>query len=756
MKRIFSLILFVLIVNSCISKEDKKTEVLDITPYPQHVTINSNSKIALPYYHYKADMPLEALQDLEQYLKEYPLPLKNVSDSDSLKANIHLNITDHKKFPNNESYELFITKHGEIIINAPEYSGIFYGLQTVAQLAAEDSLPMVSIRDYPRFKWRGMHLDVSRHFYDIKFIKKQLDALSHYKINYFHWHLTDGAGWRIEIPAYPRLTEIAAWRGESDWKEWWFGAPDSVSGEVKNNRRYRSQGSPGAYGGYYTAEDVREVLEYARLRNITIVPEIEMPGHSEEVLVAYPELSCSGEPYKNSDFCVGNEETFTFLENVLSYIIELFPSEYIHIGGDEAGKGAWKLCDKCQERMKSEGLKDVDELQSYLIHRIEKFINSKGRKLLGWDEILQGGLAPNATVMSWRGTEGGIAAAKSGHDVVMTPGGYCYLDAYQADPETQPEAIGGFLPLEKVYSFDPVPSAKIRKHILGVQGNVWTEYMPTYSHTEYMIYPRILAIAEVGWTKTKNKSWDSFKKRVNHEVTALHEKGYNAFPLNDRPLSSQEVFKDHIMLSLHSERVPIEIRYTTDGSEPTLNSPLYTNSIRVKDSLFIKAALFYKDSPIGESVSINVDFHKGIGKKATYLTRIYPDYAAGGEKALVDGLLGGKGYGDGRWQGFCPNEMEVVIDLGRLQKIHRVKANFMQMIGPGIFFPSKVEVYGSENGIDFTLLGEQLCSVPVDFQGALFQIFGWEGDKTELRYVKFAARQNGKGGFVFTDEIIIQ
>ena len=381
-----------------------------------------------------------------------------------------------------ESYILSVTpKH--ILIQASSGAGLFYGIQTLLQLSQLSgtgySIVSVEVQDTPRFAYRGMMLDVSRHFFSKEFVKKQIDALAFYKLNRLHLHLTDAAGWRLEIKKYPLLTEFAAWRTDANWKKWWNGG-----------RKYLRFDEPGASGGYYTQDDMKEIIAYAQQHYITIIPEIEMPAHSEEVLAAYPQLSCSGEPYKNADFCVGNEETFTFLENVLTEVMELFPSEYIHVGGDEAGKAAWKTCPKCQKRMQDEHLSNVDELQSYLIHRIELFLNAHGRKLLGWDEILQGGLAPNATVMSWRGEEGGIAAVRSGHQAIMTPGQYCYLDSYQDAPYSQPEAIGGYLPLEKVYSYNPVSDSltvEQAKLVYGVQANLWAEYIPTPEHMEYMI-----------------------------------------------------------------------------------------------------------------------------------------------------------------------------------------------------------------------------------------------------------------------------
>ena len=694
---------------------------LYLIPYPNHITLQNGSYLMSPE----------------------EVPSITLLEKDTL-------------FLTPEDYRLTIGKEG-VAIEAPSEQGAFYAKQTLAQLCASApvrkdgrlSLPYLTISDSPRFPWRGMHLDVSRHFFSVAFIKKQLDALASYKINTFHWHLTDGAGWRLEIPGYPKLTQEAAWRPQARWKDWWT-----------QGRTYCTQDTPGAYGGYYTAEDVRDVLAYAAERHITVIPEIEMPGHSEEVLAVYPELACSGKPFVSSEFCIGNPATFRFLEDVLTYVMELFPSTYIHIGGDEANHEHWKHCPKCQALMKREGYTDVAQLQSHLIQHMDAFLTAHGRKLLGWDEILNGGLAPNATVLSWRGIQGGIAAAELGHDAVMSPGGYCYLDGYQADPETQPEAIGGFLPLEKAYSFDPAPdtlSHAVRQHILGLQGNVWAEYIPTPEHAEYMIYPRILALAEVGWSQPATKDWNSFNARVNEAVALLRAKGYNPYPLFDRPLTAQTVHaqEGYIEVTLYSERTAVDIRYTTDGSAPGATSARYQKPLRVIDSLLLQAQLFQKDQPVGPTIQLRTDYHKGIGKKAHYDTRIYPDYAAGGDTALTDGYRGGKGYGDGRWQGFCPNELDVTIDLGTIQPVKDVHAQFMQMVGPWIFFPSKVEVYASENGTDFKFLGEENCTVPIDREGALFRDFGWKGAPVNARYIRYVARQSEKRAFIFTDEIRI-
>ena len=441
------------------------------------------------------------------------------------------------------AYTLVIGKdHAEI--SAGGKAGALYGMQSLLQLIATQpggrSIPAGSITDKPRFSYRGMHLDVSRNFFPVSFVKKFIDLMAVYKMNTFHWHLTDGAGWRLEIKKYPALTQRAAWRTHAAWTDW-----------RAHGSRYSQECDPNAYGGYYTQEEAKDVVAYAARRGITVIPEIEMPGHSEEVLAVYPHLSCTGLPYKNSEFCLGNDSTFTFLEDVLDEVRAIFPSTYIHIGGDEASKKAWKSCPKCQQRIRTEKLKNEEELQSYAVRRMERYLVAHDRKLLGWDEILEGGLAPEATVMSWRGEKGGITAASEGHDVVMTPGGYCYFDAYQADPATEPKAIGGFLPLSKVYSYEPLPAAldaTKAKHVLGAQANIWTEYMPTTYQVEYMAFPRMLALAEVVWSPKEKRDWEDFKVRLQKHYGLLQKKAGELLP-PFLPASDQNAYrpakKDH-------------------------------------------------------------------------------------------------------------------------------------------------------------------------------------------------------------------
>ena len=584
-----------------------------------------------------------------------------------------------------EAYNIKVTSKG-ITVRASSEAGLFYAQQTLMQMTGNGKFKEIQccvIKDYPRFPYRGLHVDVSRHFRSVDFLKKQIDAMARFKMNRMHIHLTDAAGWRLQVDSYPRLTEFAAWRPQTTWKEWWAG-----------DRKYCEEETFGAYGGYYTKDDIRDLLEYAKLRHIEIIPEIEMPSHSEEVLAAYPELGCSSEAYKDSDFCVGNEAVFEFLESVLAEVIDLFPSEYIHIGGDEAGKQHWKTCPKCQQRMLEEGFESVDELQSYMIHRIEKFINSKGRKIIGWDEILDGGLAPNATVMSWRGTEGGIKAMSMGHDVIMSPGRYCYLDHTQDAPFREPESIGGYLPLDTVYVYEPVeasmPSDKIH-HLKGIQANLWAEYIVSDAHAEYMYWPRAFALAETAWSLPENKNIKDFRDRAGRALDAMKEDGYNVFDLENE----------------------------------------------------------YGERKLAQTGLV----HKAKGKTVIYNKPIQQWYPASGEATFTDGVMGGWTYSDNRWQGFL-SDIDVTIDLGEMTEVNYVGGTFMQLIGPGVFMPEKVDVLVSENGEDFTLVTTIWNDISTSNPDLLFKSFDVVCDVV-TRYVRYHAYRSTMRGFLFLDEVVI-
>ena len=592
-----------------------------------------------------------------------------------------------RRFASDEAYRLTITPKS-ITAEARATAGLFYAAQTLQQLSDDGSATEIACRtidDAPRFAYRGFMMDVSRHFRTVEFIKRQIDAMARYKLNRLHLHLTDGAGWRIEIKRYPRLTEYAAWRPYEDWESWWEG-----------DRHYCEADDPEARGGYYTQDDIREIVEYARQRHIVVIPEIEMPGHSDEVTSTYPELGCSGEPYTSGDLCPGNEKTFEFLENVLTEVMELFPSEYIHVGGDEAGKSAWRTCPKCRARMQEEGLADVDELQSYLIHRIERFLNARGRRLLGWDEILDGGLAPDATVMSWRGTEGGMKAIRAGHQAIFTPGEFCYLDYTQDAPFTQPASIGGYTPLRKVYSFEPVAKGMTpeeQQRLLGVQANLWAEWIPTDEHYEYMMWPRLLALAEVAWSQPGRKEYEGFRQRALEASEWLRDKGYHPF-------------------DLRSEY----------GERPESLTPVH---------------------------------HLAEGCPVSYTTPWHRSYPAAGATTLTDGRLGGWTYGDHRWQGFLNADLDVTVDLGKATEIHYVGTTFMQLRGPYVWVPREVEFYGSDDGREFRPLATVRNDISTENPALLFKTFAYAG-KTSARYIRCVARNNGiRGGWLFLDEIVV-
>ncbi len=733
----------------------RASEIL-VIPRPNHIEIkkgyfNLSQKIEIK----SNNVSNQELSLFKEYLKESKFSIindeHNIVSSD--KAFITLTLIDKKveSTISNEGYTLSIDKK-QITIVATSESGLFYGLQTLFQIANnsnKNKINCAEIKDYPRFKYRGLHLDVSRHFFPISFIKKHLELMAYFKLNTFHWHLTDGPGWRLEIKKYPLLTQIGAFRTHENWQDWW---------DTKPRRYVDSRTNSRGYGGFYTQDEAREIVEFARKLNIIVIPEIEMPGHSEEVLALYPHLSCVNKPYEQSEFCIGNDSTFIFLKDVLTEVIDIFPSKYIHIGGDEADKSHWKKCPKCQKRIKDENLKNEEELQSYLIKRIEKFLISKNRKLLGWDEILEGGLAPEATVMSWRGEQGGIDAVKQGHDAIMTPGEFCYFDSYQSNPLTEPRAMGGFLPLEKVYGYNPI-SEKLLPHeqnkILGVQANVWTEYIPTEKHLEYMIYPRILALAEVAWTMPDNKNWEDFKKRVSTDIDWLQKQEINTFTLSDEVKIEHETdtINKGIRVSLFTEKYGYEIRYKIGEESPYFK--MYLKPFLVKDSAIVITQLFKNKTPIGKPNKFRFDYHKGIGKKIYYTTPINKKYSANGEKTLLDAQRGGIAHGDGRWQGFVNTGIDVTIDLGKVTDVSSIRANFMQNKQAWIYYPKTIRILFSENNSDFEEVAIMKNTTSTDVAGIIFKDFEWKGNK-KTRYIRYKVEPNDiKGGWVFLDEIVI-
>jgi len=657
------------------------------------------------------------------------------------------------------SYELNVNQFGAAISGMTYY----YGLQTLKQLIIKGNntliIPSVYVLDYPRYQYRGMHLDCARHFFPKEFVKKYIDFLAMYKMNYFHWHLTDDQGWRIEIKKYPKLTESGAYR------------KGILTGRYKDKSRATDTVN---YGGYYTQEDIKEVVKYAEERHITVIPEIEMPGHALAALTGYPQFSCTGGPIEVArewgvfeDIFCPKEETFKFLEDILSEVIELFPGRYIHIGGDEAPKDRWQKCAHCRELIKQEGLKDENELQSYFVRRIEKFINSKGKSIIGWDEILEGGLAPNATVMSWRGTEGGIEAAKQNHNVIMTPGEYCYFDHYQSDPRNEPVAIGGYTTVEKVYSFEPTPkelSEEQRKYILGAQANLWTEYIIEPEKVEYMVFPRICALSEVLWTPPEKKNYSEFKDRLKYHFNLLDllKINYSKAIYDLSVKYSQTEDKYGIAVEIAAPFSGTEIYYTTDGSEPGINKLKYNAPVIIKKSCTLKAAYFESGIKQGNTFTQDYTINKATGKTISLEKLPKKRYSVGGAFSLVDGVRGILPWSGRDWLGFLGEDLNATIELKDAVKISKVTVGVLNAELSWIYLPKEIEILVSDDGVKF----ESVKKVDWDYIKNYERNVKVSFDIVKAKYVKVIAKNFGKipqgkpgegeDSWLFVDEISIE
>lgn len=681
-------------------------------------------------------------------------------------------LTIDKTIANAEGYKLDADAK-QIRIAGASAAGVFYGIQTLRKSlplvngkASKVSIPAVHIADAPRFAYRGTHLDVSRHFVTVDSVRQFIDMLALHNINRFHWHLTDDQGWRIEIKKYPLLTQIGSKRAQT------------VIGH--NSGKY--DGKP--YGGFYTQQQIRDIVKYAADRYITIVPEIDLPGHMQAALAAYPDMGCTGGPYEvwqkwgvsDNVLCAGNDKTLTFIDNVLKEITQLFPSKYIHVGGDECPKTQWQKCPKCQARIKALNLEAKDghsaeeRLQSYIITHASNYLKSLGRNTIGWDEILEGGLAEGATVMSWRGESGGIAAAKQHHDVVMTPNSYLYFDYYQSlDKANEPLAIGGYLPLETVYSYEPMPkelTADEARHIIGVQANIWTEYMPTFKQMQYMALPRLAALSEVQWSQPALKDYNSFTNRLT-EFTHLYDRlGYNyAKHLYNVAIHVDSDNKWREILIHMTTAGNAEIRYTLDGTEPTANSTLYTGAIVLQKSAKIRAAAF-RDGKRSSVTSQDISFNKATACPVELLQPTHKNYTYKGGATLTDGLLGDKGFGTGRWLGFSGNDLEAVIDLKQNTDVSSVSLNTCVDKGSWIFDARNIEVSVSADGKSFTKVASK--SLPALEEQTPDNIYTYEltFPQTTTRYVKLTATSEhnipkwhggkGKPAFLFVDEISVK
>ncbi|MEY4280922.1 MAG: hypothetical protein RLZ39_334 [Bacteroidota bacterium] len=749
-----------------------KAQQLPLLPYPNFCAIGPDSFVLEPStvirYASLTNETRITIPLCVSYLKQSTGFNFSINNKEVPKNSIELligNLADSNK----EAYELRINKNA-IQIKANTSAGLLYGTQTLLQLLPLATthqaikIPTVFIKDAPRFAWRGMHLDVSRHFFNTQFIKEYIDFLAAFKMNVFHWHLCDDQGWRIEIKKYPKLTEIGAWRVDRD-KEWRDAQPIQA-------------GEKASYGGYYTQDEIKEIVAYAAARNITVVPEIEMPGHSIAALAAYPNLSCTQVPQAvipggiypkgiQSNYCAGNDSVLVFLKEVLNEVIQLFPSKLIHIGGDEVDKTDWKHCAKCQARIQQEHLKNEEELQSWFISNIEQYVISKGRSIIGWDEILEGGLAPNASVMSWRGEQGGIDAAKMKHTVVMTPGTHCYFDHYQADPQSEPIAIGGFTTLKKVYSYEPIPAAlpsAYHKYVLGAQANLWTEYIPTVEQAEYMILPRMQALSEVLWTQKQVTDWSSFITRLQPYLRKFEQQGWRYCEGNFKVAMQPRVINNTMKVSLEAESKDDQIVYSLDGTEPSLFSPIYKDSLVLSSTCVVKAQLVHKQVLKGRPSTMHFTMHAAFGVVPSFEKPFNTYYPANGAATLTDGILGNTDH-HANWLGWSKSDMVATLSFSKDTLVHEVELGCLQNYASWIFFPEWIKVFainkdGSQKELAMHTMERKAT------KGAVINRVKLSFPEQKLKTIKIVAGPlpacpkehpgYGDTGWLFFDEIVVK
>ena len=673
----------------------------------------------------------------------------------------------------NEAYILNVSS-SNIEIKASSGAGFFYAIQSLKKLLPIEfsgnkvykdvrwGIPSVQIKDKPAFAWRGYMLDVSRHFFDKNKVKEVIDFMAASKLNRFHWHLADDQGWRLEIKSYPKLTEVGAWRMDYNVTDEtvsnWFGRPVQKANEKPT------------YGGFYTQDEVKEIIAYAKERYIEIIPEIDMPGHAQATIAAYPEIGCvnaapfvaTGGVVKNNTYNPGKEETFVFADKILNELMDIFPFKYVHIGGDECNKSQWKIDPYAQKRIKEEGLKNEHELQSYFLKRIEKIINKRGRVMIGWDEILEGGLAPNATVMSWRGESGGIKSAKAGHDVVMTPNKYCYIDLKQGHDDLEPNLGYAELLLSKSYSYKVIPdvlSKEEGKHILGIQANLWTESISDWSKLTYMTFPRIYAIAESGWTSNDNKNWDGFTERLFTQFKRLDEKKVRYAKSAFSPWIDHKGNGSDIEVTIKTEANGLDIHYTLDGSEPTKKSKLYTTSFVIEKSAKVKARAFKGEEAVGYVSSLKFPVHKAKGMKV---------FDSSNKKMILSKLTD-LSYGklnkkDKNWQKLNKNA-EIILDLGKTTKVKELKFDALRFTISGMYPPEFVEVFGSKDGKTFFELGslDQRKTAIIQGRNKIESSISFKETEVKTLKVKFKTispipeghHAAGNTASVFIDEFIV-
>ncbi len=748
---------------SCASNENKSLDV-NIVPYPNNVqkdkgtfTINTQTSLTA-----NSKQAQTIVTRLNSKLAPYFNHNLKIKISDTCKPNtIHFVLNNALNIAN-EGYELNCSANS-VTIKASSESGLFYGIQSLIQLfSVSDNktveIPAITINDAPRFQWRGMHLDVSRHFMPTSFIKDYIDYLAMNKMNVFHWHLVDGTGWRIEIKSHPELTNIGAWRVVKD--------PDKVWKDIE---AWREGDNRSKYGGFYSQQEVKEIVKYAQERYVTILPEIELPGHSEIVFNCYPDLVCKDKKNKSLDnigvYCASNPKSYQLLEDVLDEIIELFPSEYIHIGGDEVNKSNWKKCANCQKLM-SKNKFDEKGLQSYFINHFDKYILSKGRKLMGWHEILEGKLSPSANIMYWGGIKEFENILKKGHPTVLATGTSYYFDHYQSSSIHEPSAWGGYTPLRQVYDLNPTQNIdpNFLPQILGLQGCIWTEHMKKPENVEYMLFPRLFALAENAWTQEKNKSWDRFHISADKKCQEYYKQGINCSFSAYRPIITTKVdtISKKLIVTIETE-FETNIYYTIDGSIPSIkNGFLYKSPLALDSTTIVKAISVINSNTFSDIETKTALIHKARACKISLKNLPHAKYSAQGPKTLLDLNNGGNIWGNGKWLGFLDINLDATIEFDNSEVITNVTLNCISDKPSSIYFPNAIEISISNDGENYQLIKKwrntktkenktngnvEVAQLTVNFDAISCKY---------LRVVANCPKRKNIGTFIFIDEIIVQ
>ncbi len=762
---IISVVLFCL--NSC--QEQTQVQPVQIIPEPVFVLkkkekpfiVDNNSRIII-----QDSQMLPAAKSLRQILKK-DLPIVFQNETETLKSDFTFEWDASLDSLTHEGYLLEIARSG-VLIRSFGAEGLFYAVESIRQLLPAElekgsiykiTLPAVKIIDKPRFPWRGMHLDVSRHFMPLDFVKKYIDYLALHKLNVFHWHLVDGIGWRIEIKSHPELTDIGAWRVVHENKKPW-----------EDYEVWKAGDSRPKYGGYYTQEEIKEVVAYAKERCITVLPEIELPGHSQVVFQCYPHLACkdiSHQSIKKSDvYCASNPGSYQLLEDILDEVLELFPSEYIHIGGDEVNKRNWENCPSCKKMMKDKGY-DSHELQSHFVNHFDEYLKAKGRKLIGWHEILEGELSESATIMYWAGENSVADYLKKGHPTVLTTGSHFYFDHYQSLSKNEPLAFGGYSTLKKVYEYEPVPEGLESKYsdlVLGVQGNVWTEYMANPAHVEYMVFPRMAALAEVAWQAEDKKDWEKFRSKMLGLIERYEQMDINFAKSAFRPNIQFELNRTskNIVVSIESE-LETQIFYTIDGTTPKPETAkLYSEPFELVESVLVKAISVMDGKILAETEEMDAIMHKARGAKVSIEPEPKGKYAAKAGYTLVDTDFGGTKWGNGKWLGMLQTDFTATFEFDEITEISKIGYNCIEQAGAGIFFPVGLELSISDDGKNYKPLktwktdrekptiktsNGELWTIEVDFETVYCKF---------LKVKTIYPRRTDSGVFIFVDEIIVE